>query len=129
MDLKSVSSEDIVALSDVDDNRAANRFKEQPKTRRFKDFRQMVEKMANEIDAVVVTTPDQIHAAACLPALEKKVITQVGNQGHAAHTIRLFVEMLQAGAIGDKGKIIHGSHGAGSMRISPESKMKAFTMR
>ena len=30
--------------------------------------------------------------------------------------------------IGDKGKIMHGSHGAGSVRLIPESKMKDYTM-
>jgi predicted dehydrogenase len=34
-------------------------------------------------------------------ALESKVITQVGNQGHSSHSIRLFVEIVQAGAIGN----------------------------
>lgn len=70
MDLKGVSGEDIVALCDVDDNRAAKSFEEHPKARRFKDFRQMFDKMANEIDAVVVATPDHTHAAACLPAID-----------------------------------------------------------
>jgi predicted dehydrogenase len=30
--------------------------------------------------------------------------------------------------IGDKGKIMHGSHGAGSVRIFPEAKMKAYKL-
>ena len=30
--------------------------------------------------------------------------------------------------IGDKGKIMHGSHGAGGVRIFPEPKMKAYTL-
>lgn len=41
-------------------------------------------------------------------AQEKKVITQVGNQGHSSHTIRLFVEMVQAGAIGNISEIHAG---------------------
>lgn len=128
VDLQGVSGEDIVALCDVDERRAAKSFAEHPKARRFKDFRQMFDKMGNEIDAVVVATPDHTHEVAVLAAighgkhvycekplahtikevrrmrkaaLESKVITQVGNQGHSSHTIRLFVEMVQAGAIGN----------------------------
>lgn len=128
VDLQGVSGEEIVALCDVDDRRAAKSFEAHPKAKRFKDFRKMFDAMSNEIDAVVVATPDHTHAAACLPALqlgkhvycekplahtvkevrrmrkaalESKVITQVGNQGHSSHTIRLFVEMVQAGAIGN----------------------------
>ena len=69
VDLQGVSGEDIVALCDVDDNRAAKSFEANPKAKRFKDFRQMFDKMSNEIDAVVVATPDHTHAAACLPAM------------------------------------------------------------
>lgn len=128
VDLKGASGEDIVALCDVDDRRSAKSFEEHPKAKRFKDFRKMFDAMSNEIDAIVVATPDHTHAAVCLPAidlgkhvycekplahtvkevrrmrkaaLEKKIITQVGNQGHSSHTIRLFVEMVQAGAIGN----------------------------
>jgi len=128
VDLKGVSGEDIVALCDVDDRRAAKSFEEHPKARRFKDFRRMFDAMNHEIDAVVVATPDHTHEVACLAAighgkhvycekplahtikevrrmrkaaLESKVITQVGNQGHSSHTIRLFTEWVQAGAIGN----------------------------
>ena len=117
-----------MALCDVDDRRAAKSFDEHPKARQFKDYRQMFDRVGNDIDAVVVATPDHTHAAIALTAmslgkhvycekplahtvqevrrmrkaaLEKKVITQVGNQGHSSHTIRLFTEMVQAGAIGN----------------------------
>jgi len=33
---------------------------------------------------------------------------------------------IGAVVIGDKGKIMHGSHGAGEVRIIPEEKMKAY---
>ena len=45
-------------MCDVDDNRAANGYKMFPNARKFKDFRVMFDQMANEIDAVIITTPD-----------------------------------------------------------------------
>ena len=127
-DLGNMADEDIVALCDVDERRAAGSFAKFPKAKRFKDFRQMFDTMSNEIDAVLVATPDHCHAVVSLTAighgkhvycekplahtvaevramrkaaLEKKVITQVGNQGHSSNDIRRFVEMVQSGAIGN----------------------------
>jgi predicted dehydrogenase len=126
-DLGNMAEEDIVALCDVDDRRAADSFSKFPKAKRFKDFRQMFDSISNEIDAVLVGTPDHTHSVISLAAighgkhvycekplahtvaevramrqaaLEKKVITQVGNQGHSSDDIRRFVEMVQSGAIG-----------------------------
>lgn len=134
-DLNNMAGEDIVALCDVDERRAAGSFAKFPKARRFKDFRKMFDAMSNEIDAVLVGTPDHTHAVASLAAighgkhvycekplahtiaevramrraaLEKKVITQVGNQGHSSDSIRLFVEMVQSGAIGKVSEIHAG---------------------
>ena len=47
-----VPKENIVALCDVDDNRAASGYKLFPKARKFKDFRVMYDQMAKEIDAL-----------------------------------------------------------------------------
>ncbi len=134
-DLGDMASEDIVALCDVDERRAAESFKKFPKARRFTDFRKMFDTMANGIDAVLVATPDHTHAVASLAAighgkhvycekplahsiaevramrkaaLEAKVITQVGNQGHSSDSIRVFVEMVQSGAIGKVSEIHAG---------------------
>ena len=134
-DLGNMAGEDIVALCDVDDRRAAGSFAKFSKAKRFKDFRQMFDLMSNEIDAVLVGTPDHTHAVASLAAighgkhvycekplahsiaevramrkaaLEHKVITQVGNQGHSSESIRVFVEMVQAGAIGNVSEIHAG---------------------
>jgi predicted dehydrogenase len=134
-DLGGMADEDIVALCDVDDRRAADSFGKFPKAKRFKDFRKMFDAMANDIDAVLVATPDHTHAVAALAAighgkhvycekplahsvgevramrkaaLEKKVITQVGNQGHSSDSIRLFCEMVWSGAIGKVSEIHAG---------------------
>jgi len=59
----------VVALCDVDDERAAGSYKAFPKARRYKDFREMFDKEAKHIDAVSVGTPDHIHAVASMAAI------------------------------------------------------------
>ncbi|KPL20114.1 MAG: oxidoreductase [Phycisphaerae bacterium SM1_79] len=125
-DLDNVSSENIVALCDVDTNRAAGTFRRYPKAKRYRDFRKMLEKEKN-IDAVVVATPDHTHAVATMMAIkmgkhaycekpltrtvfearaiakaasQAKVATQMGNQGMAFEGNRLINEWLWDGAIG-----------------------------
>src|SRR6476646_4149251 len=60
-DIKEVSAENIVALCDVDEDHAAHTFKKYPNAKRFKDFRRMLDEEKG-IDAVVVGTPDHLHA-------------------------------------------------------------------
>src|SRR5438128_2807851 len=108
-DLEEVSSENIVALCDVDENHAAHTFNKYPEAKRYKDFREMLDK-EKSIDAVVVGTPDHNHAIVSVTAMrhgkhvycekpltrtvfearqvakvarETKVATQMGNQGMA----------------------------------------------
>ncbi len=122
-----LTNENIVALCDVDDRRAANAFKTFPKAKRFKDFRVMFDDMANEIDAVLIATPDHTHFAATMAAMQlgkhvycekplahniwqlrtlKKaakhygVVSQMGNQGHTTNGIRLIKEWYDAGVLG-----------------------------
>jgi len=125
-DLDNVSSENIVALCDVDWKQAADTFKRYPKATKYRDFRKMLDKEKN-IDAVVVATPDHTHAVATMMAIkmgkhaycekpltrtvyearaiadaarEAKVATQMGNQGMAFEGNRLINEWLWDGAIG-----------------------------
>jgi len=125
-DLNDVSSENIVALCDVDWDYAAHTFKKYPDAKRFKDFREMLDKEKN-IDAVVVGTPDHNHAIVSITAIKQgkhvycekpltrtvfearavakaardaKVATQMGNQGMAFEGNRLINEWLWDGAIG-----------------------------
>jgi predicted dehydrogenase len=118
----------IVALCDVDDERGAGSFNAFPKATRYKDFRVMLDKEAKNIDAVTVGTPDHIHAVAAMAAIragkhvyvqkplthtlhecraltkaaaEAKVMTSMGNQGHASEGSRLTNEWIQAGVIGE----------------------------
>ncbi len=125
--LRGMESENIVALCDVDWKRAAATFERYPKATKYKDFRVMLEQQ-KDIDAVVVATPDHVHAAASMAAIragkhvycEKPlthtlneasilasaarragVATQMGTQGHAMEDIRLLCEWIWDGAIGD----------------------------
>lgn len=125
--LEGVKSENIVALCDVDDERAKDSFAKYPNARRYKDWRKMLdqEKM---LDAVVVSTPDHNHAIVAIAAMrrgrhvycekplahsiyearmmakvakETGVVTQMGQQGHAMEGSRRAVEVVRTGAIGD----------------------------
>jgi predicted dehydrogenase len=124
-DIDQVSSENIVALCDVDEARCADVYKKYPDARKYKDFRVMLEKEAKHIDAVGVTIPDHGHAVAAAMAIKMgkdvycqkplthsiaeaqtllelsrkhKVVTQMGIQGHPSYART--VEFIRAGAIG-----------------------------
>ena len=132
-DIKNVSSENIVALCDVDDKYAAKVFKLYPRAKKYRDFRKMLEKQ-KDIDAVVIATPDHLHAVVSMTAIrmgkhvycekplthtiyearkiaeaarEAKVATQMGNQGQASEEARLVCEFIRDGAIGPV-REIHG---------------------
>ena len=125
-DLNNLTSENIVALCDVDWAHAAGTFKKFPNAKRYKDYRKMLEE-EKDIDAVVVATPDHHHAFAstlamslgkhvycekplthsvwearqmALAAKKHKVATQMGNQGQASEETRKLCEMIWDGAIG-----------------------------
>jgi predicted dehydrogenase len=125
-DLREMAGENIVALCDVDWNKAAATFKAYPNAEQFRDYRVMLDKCAN-VDAVMIATPDHMHAPIALAALragkhvyvekpmahsieearvmtrvakETGLVTQMGNNGHAGEGLRLTREWLQAGAIG-----------------------------
>ena len=65
-------TENIVALCDVDDRRAAADLQSLSRTRRsINDFRQMLDKEGKNIDAVIVATPDHMHATAAMWCMER----------------------------------------------------------
>jgi predicted dehydrogenase len=126
-DLNDMETENIVALCDVDWQHAAKTFEKYPKAKRYKDFRVMLEKQKDS-DAVVVATPDHVHAVASMAAIkagkhvytekplsytvyearqlmlaarQAGVATQMGTQGHAMESARLLCEWIWDGAIGD----------------------------
>ena len=117
----------IVALCDVDWRTGAGSFEKFPNATKYKDFRVMLEKEYNNIDAVTVSTPDHMHAPIAMAAMQmgkhvyvqkplthdiyearrlremaKKygVATQMGNQGHSGDGVRRLTEWIRGGAIG-----------------------------
>jgi predicted dehydrogenase len=130
--IRGVASENIVALADVDDRRAADTYKRFPAAKRFRDYRAMLDEMDDQIDAVIVGTPDHTHAVAVMNAIgrgkhvycekplahsiqevramaaaarQHNVVTQLGNQGHSSDDIRRFCEWIWDGAIGTVSEI------------------------
>lgn len=98
-----------------------------PNIKQFKDYRKLFDEMGKDIDAVTVSTPDHHHGIVAIRALtmgkhtfcqkplvqtvnearivrklanEKKLATQMGNQGSAENGLRRAVEVIQAGVIG-----------------------------
>ena len=67
--LEAVSSQNIVALCDVDDDYLRGASQKFPSAKTYNDFRKLLER--NDLDAVVVSTPDHIHAPATMMALRK----------------------------------------------------------
>ncbi|MHC4736208.1 MAG: Gfo/Idh/MocA family protein [Planctomycetota bacterium] len=121
--------ENLVAFCDVDRNHCAENMKNWRTNQPFfDDYRVMFDKMGKQIDAVVASTPDHSHFPATIAAMERgihvytqkplahnvwqtrtlvkaknryKVMTQMGNQGHAGAGIRKSVEAYRAGVIGE----------------------------
>lgn len=118
----------IVALCDVDSRPLEKKGSKYPDAKKFTDFRKMLKEMDKEIDAVTVSTPDHLHGIAAKMAMEmgkhvycqkpltqtvfearelvriakeKKLATQMGNQGSAGSGLRRAVEVIQAGVIGN----------------------------
>jgi len=125
--ISALSSQNIVALCDVDWKRAGGTFRRHPNAKKYKDFRRMLEIEDNNIDAVIVAAPDHIHAVASMAAIkrgkhvycekplthsvyearvvakaarEAGVATQMGNGGQAGEGRRLMSEYIWGGAIG-----------------------------
>ncbi len=63
-------AENIVALCDVDDRMAVNARKRWSKAPYYRDYREMLDKEHKNIDAVIVTTPDHMHAVQALAAMQ-----------------------------------------------------------
>ena len=99
-----------------------------PKIQKYRDYREMLEKQ-KDIDAVIIATPDHMHATIAVAAMDAgkhvyvqkplcwsvdearvlskkakdnpKLVTQMGNQGHSRDEARLGYEYITSGAIGD----------------------------
>jgi len=122
------SKVNIVALADVDDRQCKKSRDRFSKAHYYKDFREMLDKEKNNIDACSISTPDHTHAVATLACMQLgkhvytqkplthdiyearvlteaakkyKVVTQMGNQGGSGDGVRRAKEIYDAGLIGD----------------------------
>ena len=129
-DLNSISSHkmvDIVALCDVDSNALKKSSVLFPNAKTFADYRVLLSEMQDEIDAVVISTPDHTHAPASIMAMnlnkavycqkplthhisearemnsiakEKNLVTQMGIQVHSFYDYKLATLLIKSGIIG-----------------------------
>jgi predicted dehydrogenase len=117
----------IIALCDVDDQRAQRAKTTWPDIPYYQDYRQMLDQ-EKAIDAVTISSPDHMHAIQAMAAMERgqhvyvqkplthdiaeareltlaahryQVVTQMGNQGASSDGVRKLQEWYQAGLIGD----------------------------
>lgn len=143
-----------VAFCDVDTSHFAAADKEFPSTDRFQDYREMLAKLGDKIDAVNIGIPDHMHAKAAMDAMnagkhvylqkplthtvwesrqlrlkaEKSgLITQMGNQIHSAIEYRLGTRLIKEGAIGKVKKVYSwvGVTGNERTRLLEPPKTKA----
>ena len=125
--LSGCTSENVVALCDVDSRQGRPTFERYPKAARYADFRKMLDQEGSRIDAVVVSTADHMHAAVALACMQHgkhvycekpltrtpwearllaeaaakyKVATQMGNQGYSHEGHRTACEIIWSGEIG-----------------------------
>ncbi|MCB0669034.1 MAG: Gfo/Idh/MocA family oxidoreductase, partial [Saprospiraceae bacterium] len=121
-------SDNIVALCDVDDRMAKNSREKWPDARYYRDYRELLDKEDSNIDAVIISTPDHMHAVMAMEAMKRgkhvyvekplthdiyearmlteaalkyKVVTQMGNQGSSGDDTRKIETWIQKGVIGD----------------------------
>ncbi len=126
--LRAMNTENIVALCDVDWKYAARCFNDYPGAQKYMDYREMLDEMEDEIDAVMISTPDHTHYVSAADSMragkhvyvqkplthsvyesrmlaqiaeETGVATQMGNQGNSGEGIRLICEWIWNDEIGE----------------------------
>lgn len=126
--LATMSTENIVALCDVDWEYAKKTFSKYPNAKRYWDYQKMFEEIGKDIDAVIIATPDHTHAVIAAEAISMgkhvfcqkplthsvyesrlltqlartyKVATQMGNQGNSSPEVRTIHEWIANGEIGE----------------------------
>lgn len=131
--LTEMARENVVAICDVDQRQLDKTAEKFPSARQFKDYRRMLDKMGNEIDAIGIATTDHTHfitsmSAAdlgkhlfvqkplvhnlyelrtlCQKTRENKLVTQMGNQGRAFDGMRVIKEWVDADVLGEVKEVI-----------------------
>ncbi len=145
--LDAVAGENIAALCDVDERRAAASFEKYTQVKKYHDYRKLLDELDGHIDAVVVSTANHVHVPASVMAMrmgkhaycekplshsvhearlaaqvaaEQKVATQMGTQIHASDNYRRIVELIRAGAIGQVRECHCWLRGGGSAGDRPQ---------
>ena len=130
--LGGVKGENVIAMCDVDRDRSQGARKLKPDAAWFADYRELLDAVGDKLDAIVVSTPDHMHAPIALAGMqrglhcycekpltwsieearlmatlaeEKGLVTQMGNQGTSSGGLRTGVEALRAGIIGEVGQV------------------------
>jgi len=141
-DVGNVSRENIYALCDIDENHLGQTAAKHPKAKRYRDFREMLDKEYKNLDAITITIPDHMHASVALWAMERGlhvhcqkpltqsvwearlltkaakkygVVTQMGNQGYSSVATRVACEIIWNGDLGDITEV-HSMCGGGFAR-------------
>ncbi|HMF15374.1 MAG TPA: Gfo/Idh/MocA family oxidoreductase [Gemmataceae bacterium] len=141
-DVRSVSSENIYALCDVDEKHLGQMAQRHPKAKLYRDFRKMLDKEQKNLQGITITIPDHMHASVAVAAMERgigvycqkpltqsvwearlltkaaekfKVPTQMGNQGYSHEATRVASEIIWNGEIGDVTEV-HSWNGGGFSR-------------
>lgn len=118
----------IVSLCDVDDRMAKRSRDKWPRASYYRDFREMLDKEDRNIDGVIISSPDHMHAVHALRAMKMgkhvyvekplthdiyearilteaarkyQVVSQMGNQGSSGDDTRYVEKWIQDGLIGD----------------------------
>lgn len=126
--IQEIKHEHIVALCDIDKTLLDRALSEHTQARPYADYREMIDRERDKIDAVLVATADHNHAPASIRAIragkhiycekplthtvaearyiateakKKGLATQLGTQIHADENYRRVVEIVQAGVLGD----------------------------
>lgn len=144
-----VDNTTLVAAADVDTVRSAKFHETYPDTPFYTDWRKLLDEKAKEIDAVVIGTPDHMHAPIAMAAMqlgkhvyaekpmsrtllearrlrefaaENKLVTQMGNQLASGSGNRTAVRLLREGVVG-KVKEVHSMNPKswGSMSPLPDT--------
>ncbi|MEI7732405.1 MAG: Gfo/Idh/MocA family oxidoreductase [Verrucomicrobiota bacterium] len=141
-DVRNVAGENIYAICDVDENFLNKSAGIYPKAKKYRDFREMLDKEHKTLDGITITIPDHMHASVALWAMERgvhvhcqkpltqsiwearllakaaekyKVCTQMGNQGYSSEATRLACEYVWNGDIGEVTEV-HAMSGGGFAR-------------
>jgi predicted dehydrogenase len=144
-DMEQLQSENFVALCDVDLERAAKNFARYPNVPKYRDYREMLAKEKDKIDAVLVAIPDHMHAPVSMMAIKlgkhvycEKPLTRtvfearslakasreakVDSDGQSRHGLRgnrLINEWIWDGAI-------RGADGSGLVWTGPRTKLRSL---